>query len=385
MPLTRLNRTLLVLVVIGGVVGFVALQRREAKLHEEMQSLCQRLAQLQEANQTLSKQLTLAQRARAPRLSVPTRPINLPTSAAAREDLPTTNLYDRFKAQAPKLSVEQLGAYLKANGRSAVSLLAAYRTSGDPALLREAMEKYPQEPQVAFEAAMGKDVPPDQRRAWLQALQQAAPENALPSYLLARDYLQAGQMDQALQALTAAYTKPQFQDYTLERVQNDQEVYLSAGYSPPEAERIALSWLELPQLAQLKNLGVSLVALANNYQQSGDADSAQAALQMTLHLGERYADGPPEAALISQLVGLAVERMALGAMDPNSPFPGTGQTAQERLAQLAQQTTTIRDLAQRAEPLLPTLSDQEVALYQQRRLLFGEIEAMRWLVAKYGP
>src|SRR5260370_20627298 len=127
-------------------------------------------------------------------------------------------------------------------------------------------------------------------------------------------------MDQALQELAAASGKQQFQDYTLDRVQNDQEAYLSAGYSAAEAERISMSWLELPQLLQVKQLGQDLVALANAYSQSGDQASAQAALQMAMNMGQRYADAPANAVLISQLVGLAVEALALHATDPNTPY-----------------------------------------------------------------
>jgi hypothetical protein len=64
-------------------------------------------------------------------------------TASPTENLQSTNLYARFKDKAPKLNAEQVEAYLKANGRNASSLLAPYRTSGDPALLKEAMETYP--------------------------------------------------------------------------------------------------------------------------------------------------------------------------------------------------------------------------------------------------
>ena len=102
------------------------------------------------------------------------------------------------------MTAGQVEAYLKANGRKASSLLAAYRTSGDPALLKEAMEKYPNDPQVAFEAAFDKDLSPEQQRQWLNTFKQAAPDNALANYLSARDYFKAGQMDQAVQELAAA-------------------------------------------------------------------------------------------------------------------------------------------------------------------------------------
>ena len=127
-----------------------------------------------------------------------------------------------------------------------------------------------------------------------------------------------------------------------------------------------------------------MVALANAYAQSGDRSSAQTTLQMAMSMGQRYADGPPNAALISQLVGVAVERQALSAMDPNSRYDASGQTVQDRLNQLAQQRGAVENLVQRTEPLLPTLSDQEMLNYENRRMLFGEVAAMQWVVSKYG-
>ena len=92
-----------------------------------------------------------------PRLPAPPMQVTAQPNAPPTEDLQSTNVYARFKDKAPKLTAEQVEAYLKANGRKASSLLAAYRTSGDPALLKEAMEKYPNDPQVAFEAVFAKD------------------------------------------------------------------------------------------------------------------------------------------------------------------------------------------------------------------------------------
>jgi hypothetical protein len=63
-------------------------------------------------------------------------------------------------------------------------------------------------------------------------------------------------------------------------------------------------------------LGQNLVSLAATYQQTGDQSSREAALQMAVDLGRRFGDASTGAALVSQLVGIAVERGALGVMDP---------------------------------------------------------------------
>ena len=136
-----------------------------------------------------------------------------------------------------------------------------------------------------------------------------------------------------------------------------------------------------PQLVQVRDLANQIVDLAGSYRNSGDEASAQAALQMAIGLGERFSSGSPGQILISQMVGVAVELKALQALDPNASF-GDGQTVQERMNQLGQHRTTIRQLTQQAAPLYPSLSEQDWITYQSRSMAFGEEAALRWLISK---
>jgi len=376
MATTKLKLGITALVIAGATTAWVIQHQAQIKLREENQSLRQQMAKLQTENERLSKHPP------TPHLPAPPLHVTASTNAPA-EDMQPTNLYARFKDNAPKLTAEQVEAYLKANGRKASSLLAAYRTSGDPALLKEAMEKYPNDPQVAFEAVFDKDLSPEEQRQWLNTFEQSAPNNALANYLSAFNYFNSGQIDQGIQELAAASGK-QLDDYTVERAQDDEEAYLSAGYSAAEAERIALPWLELPQLRPVKQMGQDLVELANAYKQSGDPASAQAALQMALNLGQGYMDASANGPIISQLVGIAIERMALNAMDPNGPYGDNGQTVQDQLNQIAQQRVAIKELVQQAEPLLPMMSEQDLLNFENRKMLFGEVAALQWVVSKYG-
>jgi hypothetical protein len=277
------------------------------------------------------------------------------------------------------LTTEQVEAYLKSYGRKPSSLLAAYRTSGDPALLREAMQKYPNDPQVAFEAVFAKDISAAQRRQWLNAFEQSAPENPLANYLSAREYLKAGQTDLALQEFGAASGKHQFDDYTLSRRQDDEEAYLAAGYPTAEAKMVASSQVLLPQLAELKQLGVQMVDLAKSYRSAGDDASAQALLQMTTGLGQSYTAGDCG---VSHLVGLAIQRIALGAMDQASTYDDSGHTVQWQLDQLTQKKAAITTLFRDNSSLLENMSDQDWISYIDRDKNFGEEAAMRWVVSK---
>jgi hypothetical protein len=167
-------------------------------------------------------------------------------------------------------------------------------------------------------------------------------------------------------------------------MQDDEEAYLSAGYSAAEAVGISFPSLELPQLTQEKQLGRDLVALANAYGQSGDQGSAQAALQMAMNLGQNVAGESTSAVLISPFVGMSIETLALGAMNPNSPYGDNGQTVQDQLNQIAQQRAAIDALVQQAQPLMSMMSDQDVLNYENRKMVFGEAAAIQWLVNKYG-
>ena len=91
-----------------------------------------------------------------------------------------------------------------------------------------------------------------------------------------------------------------------------------------------------------------------------------------------------DAALINQLVGMAIEKLALNAMNPNSPYGDNGQTVQDQLNQIAQNRAAISELVQQATPLLPTMSDQDILNYENRRRAFGEVAALQWVVSKYG-
>ncbi len=382
-------------------------QRENQLLQREQALLNQQLHQVQQERDEALKRV----QAQPPKLAM-RLPAPMVKLSAPRPDTPAhaqiTNLFAGFQGlqdRAPnRLSAEQVDSYLKTHGRDASSLLASYRATGDPVLLREAMEKNPKDPQVALAAILQKDAPPEARRQWLDTFKESDPANALPFYLSGLNYLQSGHIDQAIEELTAASNRSQFRDYSAAQSRAEEDLYLASGYSLAEARamaplRQAMDFAgrdeeavagvftsfqsELSSLQQIKALAVNLGDLAKSYKQAGDPDSAQAALQIAADLGQRYsrsssADG------FSQLVGMASEVLALSGLDPNSAC-GDGQSIQERIQQLRQRRTAIRQLYQDAVPLLGSLNDQDWANYSERVRFFGEPAALQWVIGKYSP
>jgi len=372
-------------VAVAGTAALVVIERQsQADLRRRNAALEQQLAQLQTEAQNLSNRLARGAVA-TPHLPAPALAANA-TRSEPIEERSSTNLYARFKDKEFKITPEQAEAYVNASRRSASSLLAAFRTSGNQALLEEAMQKYPKDPEVAFEAAFRKDATPEERRHWLDTFKASAPDNALGNYLSARDYFKAGQTDQAVQELLVASAKPQFDDFTLDRSQADEEAFRSAGYAELDTRMAATMGLVLPHLIEMKELSQSMVELSKSYRAAGDDASAQAALQLALNMGERFdgSKGTAGVPLITQLVGMAVDRMALGTMDPAIPYGNDGQTVKDRIDQLTQLRESIKERASNWEALQQKISEQDFINYLDRTRLFGEDNAMRWLANKYG-
>jgi tetratricopeptide (TPR) repeat protein len=302
------------------------------------------------------------------------------------EDLPVTNLTDRYLKSGPaKLTREQAEAYLKSNGRNAATLLAAFRASDDTALLEEAMEKFPNDPRVDLAAIFKSGSSPEEQRQWLSAFERSAPDNALANYLSALNYFKAGQSEQAVQELSAASGKPQFQGYARESAQSDVEAFLAAGYSVGDAKVFGPTINpQTPINSALRELGQDMLGLATGYQQSGDQASAQTAFQMTVNLG-RTLDAPDGATAVGRLVGMNIERTAFNAMDPAGPYGAAGQTVQDRIDQLAQQRTALMELGNQFGSVAPMMSEQDWINYRDRQWAFGQAAAQQWVISKYGP
>jgi RNA polymerase sigma factor (sigma-70 family) len=157
------------LVAVSVTTPLVIHHQSEMKLRGQEKTLQQQqeqLAKLAVENERLSG--LLAQPKTASTLRLPA-PVLKATRGQPDIDLSVTNLYAKLNGEQPKLASERVESYVKANHRNAPSLLAAYRTTGAAAWLEEAMQKYPDEPQVAFEAAFKKDGTPEDRRHWLDA------------------------------------------------------------------------------------------------------------------------------------------------------------------------------------------------------------------------
>jgi hypothetical protein len=286
-----------------------------------------------------------------------------------------------------KLSLQQVAPYLEAKQRSAESLLAAFRATGDQTLLREALRKSPADPRVLFTAyfAFKNELSSAERRQWLEAFKQSAPDNALANYLSAQAYFKAGAAELAAREVAAASRQSKYHDYLSDAVRSAEEAYAAAGLSVIDAKTVAACVSMMPHLVELRDLGQSLGGLAKQYRQADDEAAAQAVFQMGAALGRRVGEPAAYSSIIHGLVGMAIERKVLDAMDPASPYDSAGRTVQDRLNECAQQRKTIQEVQDKGGyQMLQSLSEQDQLAFFERLEVSGELAALRWAQDRRG-
>jgi hypothetical protein len=308
----------------------------------------------------------------------------------------------------PKLPREVVEAFLEKRQRSAESLLVAYRALDDTNLLAEAAARFPNDPRVQ-RSVLSRDLIPEDRRKWLELFKASAPDNALANYLSAQehmsnhyqeetgkwlfgpdklplqDYLKTASAQAAINELAEATSKPRFENYVLEDRLDEEELNLAAGRSVVQARLGASGWSAnlLPELAKFKSIAICLQEFEKFYLGAGDTASAQNLAQIGLTLANQLRSGENANLMINQLVGMASEAIHLRAWDASTGYDFLGgKTPADRQAELKQERAALRTLTEGVREQLPALSEADVLSYSDRQRVYGETEAMRWLLQR---
>lgn len=294
------------------------------------------------------------------------------------------HLFDAVDHPTP-ITKEEIEQWLESHGTNAASLLALRQAGAGTNHLQEALARFPDDPRVLFQALALNDSP-DARRERLERFKAAAPDNALPEFLSAREHLKGGQPEEALKDLAAALQKPQFQDYTAEAVEATEQLYLSVGRSEAEAKALATSSALLPQLAQLKGLAQDMATMQQQYLAAGDVESATALARYGMVLGQHLTSGEGSRAIISQLVGISVEQILLRQLPQDQHYDFLEGTAAERLASATARKAEFREGAQQFEPFVRAASEEDIVRYFDRVKTEGEHTANQWMLRQLrGP
>lgn len=281
-------------------------------------------------------------------------------------------------ATAPSVSVEDVHRWLVRNRTNAESLLAAAQVGNGQECLLKALELYPDDPRVLC-ASIRLNDSAEARRQRLDRFKSASPDNALPRYLSAREHLKQSQPEQAVADLVEASRLQRFEDYSVEAMQTAEELYLSAGLPAVEAKVLGVSSVLLPHLAQLKDLAVGLMDLRENYLAAGDHQSADNLTRHVLQLGDQLTQGDGSRFVINQLVGAAIQQIALNRLEPTQTYDFLAASVAEQKTRALALRDEIKQDNKMFEQWLATAEDDRIMSYFDRIKLYGERRALEWL------
>jgi len=288
----------------------------------------------------------------------------------------------------PRVDPAKVAECLAAHPRDAANLLAAFHLARDTNYLNEAATNFPADPRVQLAVLAVNRFSAD-RRKWLDRFKASTPDNALANYLSAQDYFEQGNTNAALDELLVADGKKQFGIYAIDSQLNQEQIAMCAGKSMADAARIALDgWADEDRamLASYRKLVQHMADLQRQYAATGDKESAENMAVAGLNFARQVGSGDSGKYLINQLVSMAMQKMALAELDQNTHYEFLDdQTPADALQDLKTQKSDWIKVNKSFMALYPQFTDSELASYQERSRLYGELDAMRWLVAQHPP
>lgn len=313
-------------------------------------------------------------------IATPAPPTPQQPPAPARE--PLERLLFRAGTLPPFTPV-QIEFYVEQNKRNAESLLAAHRIGTNLAYLNEAASRFPTDPDVQY-AVISSPHYAEVRRPWIDAYKASSPDNALAWYFSALDHFKSGQTAQAVAELSEGTRKPAFRAELAPTLQAVEEMHISAGRLADEAKVAAFqSCAQVPHLEPMRELARAMQETVQQFRQTGDTASADSLAGMGLVLGGHLSAGGGSQTLMSQLVGIGVEKMFLRQLDLEQGHDLLGRPLAEVSEAINERGATLKSLAQSVSKLLPSLGDTELANYMERVKLYGEGNALAWLKTKH--
>jgi tetratricopeptide (TPR) repeat protein len=145
-----------------------------------------------------------------------------------------------------------------------------------------------------------------------QRISDLDPDNALPYYLEAKMYLEAGNPEAAIAVLLEASQMEYATPYSLEAAAHRQSALIASGLPPETAELLAAFNAGNEEADALFNLAVDLLEYGNYYNQMQDFATAQAIYEGVQRFGNQIEAG----AVLSQeqLAALDIQSVAVDAL-----------------------------------------------------------------------
>ncbi len=270
----------------------------------------------------------------------------------------------------PAFSAKNFEDFIAKHGDTPANLIAVFEQSGKREWLDRALSLHPDSPIVLVSAITDPSKATDeQRREWIDKLKAVESNNPVPWILSSNALFKSGQKTSAIAEASAALERPAFYTYVPERIAAAQALYESSGMHPLEAELMGTVGLRMSLLSPVLAVGKALEA--SKTEEGSTAHSVADAARIQFGLGKIFQTPEASRLLISQLVGVALEKRGLAVLP--------AAERERRKAEIEIFTKSTAGLVETVTRLTSSRDEERLAQYARRLRTEGELSAMRWL------
>ncbi len=283
----------------------------------------------------------------------------------------------------PVASDAELQDYLEKRGRSREALVAVGLLAGDDDLLREAAERFPDDPQLQF-LAISRGLFPDRQREWVERFKAAQPDNSLAAYFMAGEHFKSGDTAAALAELRRGAGLDSFRDFAGEAMEAMESAALDLGHRQLDAKLRSTFGLEMPYLKQFRE---TIAQLERVQGEAGRPEEAAKLAAIGAAIGNDLSQGSGNRLVINQAIGMSIEQRFLESLDPDGQYPYFADTPGVLLAQIeADRKRMVEGIEGIGdfETVMTTSDEGTVLGYLERIRLYGEVDANEWLRLQLG-
>ena len=281
-------------------------------------------------------------------------------------------------------------------GRNETNLIAAHILSGEIAYLEEALGMSPESvlaKALAISKYIAADDPPENLEEWIEHVRETEPDNSVSDYWKAYRAFQATDINAALAHFVEAANKPYFDDRTAVTKNALEQFLMESGVSEVAAKAIAFENIVSvygDQQRLMSGLVRQIDEMHIMFTERNQQEDCIALAQHVAVLGERLANSQYRDTVLTDLIGISIERKALereAALHNETENRDRLTEIAQRLSALEQEKLSIKAVAQcpvNINQLLTTCSEAENSKYFDLITSHGEYTAWLWAVAKVG-
>ncbi len=271
---------------------------------------------------------------------------------------------------------EQVESALDAGGRSIDGLIAAQAILGDHRYLREAAERYPDDPRTQF-WMVAERVLPEERAEWLERFKEVDPDNAMANFLAAEHAFRSDDIEAGVAELRAAGAKG-YRDYSDDLRGEVAALYSATNqFDPASVQDASAGVSSMPHVEQVQSLTQRLIEYQRELREEGEDEMASEVVELGTAMLETVAGNSALDAIGARTMMLFMqENLQRAAGDPNQTLTALS-AERERVAGLGE---SLRSIFAR-EGLLDA---SQLAGYSERLHDQGEVAAAEWLVGEVG-